>query len=62
MVAGRQWTTVDTAPCSDACLDLTAGAMPDKASDPLLAQLSKTLEKDEEQREAMIKKIKVGCA
>jgi hypothetical protein len=36
--------------------------MPDKASDPLLAQLSKTLEKDEEQREAMIKKIKVGCA
>ncbi|KAL4852964.1 Non-specific lipid-transfer protein [Chlorella vulgaris] len=32
--------------------------MPDKASDPLLAQLSKTLEKDEEQREAMIKKIK----
>ncbi|KAI3436848.1 hypothetical protein D9Q98_006258 [Chlorella vulgaris] len=34
------------------------GAMPDKASDPLLAQLSKTLEKDEEQREAMIKKIK----
>ena len=36
-----------------------AAGMPDKASDPLLDRLSKTLEKDVEQRETMIKKIKV---
>ena len=34
--------------------------MPDKASDPLLAQLAQTLEKDGEQREDLIKRIKVG--
>jgi hypothetical protein len=33
--------------------------MPDKASDPLLAQLAQTLEKDSEQREDLIKRIKV---
>jgi hypothetical protein len=33
--------------------------MPDKASDPLLSQLAQTLEKDSEQREDLIKRIKV---
>lgn len=32
--------------------------MPDKASGPLLAQLSATLEKDEAQRQALVKKIR----
>ncbi|KAL4457934.1 hypothetical protein ABPG75_012799 [Micractinium tetrahymenae] len=32
--------------------------MPDKASGPLLAQLSSTLEKDEAQRQALVQKIK----
>lgn len=36
--------------------------MPDKASGPLLAQLSATLEKDEAQRRALVQKIKVRGA
>ena len=36
--------------------------MPDKSSAPLLAQLSATLEKDQEQRKALENKIKVGTA